>query len=367
MYRSRLKPPTVDTCKFRRDVRREDGVEVGTCTLLKTLMDCHDDRWCRVRRDACDACCQSFPPSRRSVNPAVASLLCDATAKIVAARPAGYDLERIEDLGRAAVERLSLVCSEHEAHLVPTKAGSSRLSQLVPPPARRRGRIVHNWAVGVTTAPRGQPTLEACLESLVRAGWDRPHLFVDSAVRVPDRFSHLPGTFRDEKIGAWPNYYLALMELLMREPYADAYMIVQDDAVLFDRESVREYLKEVLWPGRSSVLVSLYCSQLDSLPDPGWHSREGGWISGAHAFVFPPQLAKAFVMDRPVFDHRWTPGPSRASCLDDLIGEWATGRGVDVWFPTPSLAQHVGDASTLWPAARAIEGRRAEPFAGDLP
>jgi hypothetical protein len=366
MYRKKLKAPTVETCKFRGKVRRENGIEVGTCRLLQALIDGPDQGWCRVRRDACDACCQSFPPSKENVNPVVASLVYTAAARILAAGPAGYDLERISALRETAMAQLNLVRSGEEAPVVPARTLSSPLSQLVPRPAKRHGRRVRRWAVGVTTAPRGQPTLEACLESLIGAGFEKPYLFIDSPVRVPDRFAHLPGTLRDEKIGAWPNYYLGLLELLMREPDADAYLIVQDDVVFFDRENLRQYLEDVLWPGRSTVLVSLYSAAVDTGPEPGWHPRRGGWVSGAHAFLFPPQMAKAFVIDRTVFQHRWLPHPVWSKCLDDLIGNWARDRRVDVWFPTPSLAQHVGDASTLWPNARVVGSRRAEPFAGDL-
>ncbi len=365
MYRKKLKAPTVDTCKFRRGVRREGDTEVATCKLLKALIECREDRWCRVRRDACDACCRSFPPSERNVNPVVASLLYDASARIVAAAPAGLDLKRIKETAQMAAEHVNVVYPQDEDPAVPKRSVSRALSQLVPPPAKRRGATVRQWAVGVTTAPRRQPTLEACLESLLRAGWETPHLFVDSAVQIPERFLDLPGTFRDEKTGAWPNYYLALLELLMRQPYADAYMIAQDDVLFFDRENLRQYLEDLLWPGRSSGLVSLYCSKIDTRPESGWHRREG-WTAGAHAFVFPPELAKAFVMDPSVFGHRWAPDPVEARRVNDVIGNWALDHGLPVWFPTPSLVQHVGEASTLWPGARALGARRADPFAGDL-
>ena len=364
MYREKLKAATVETCPFRGNVGQEDGVEMGTCRLLEALIGGPDEAWWRVRRDACEACCRSFPPSPENVNPVVASLVYGVTARILDRRPAGYDLQRMRALRETAVAQSNLVRSDEEAPFVPTRTRSRRLAQLVPPPAKRRGREVRRWAVGVTTAPRGQPTLAACLDSLLRAGWERPYLFIDSPVRVPDRFSHLPGTLRDEPIGAWPNYYLALLELLMREPHADAYMIVQDDLVFFDRENLREYLEDVLWPGRSSLLVSLYSTTVDSGPEPGWHRRVG-WVSGAHVFVFPPQIAKAFVIDRSVFEHRWMGHPVWSKCLDDLIGNWARARRVDVWFPTPSLTQHIGDASTLWPNARVVGNRRAEHFAGD--
>jgi hypothetical protein len=366
MYRKKLIATTVETCKFRGDVRREGDAEVATCGLLAALIGCREHEWCNVGRDACDACCQSFPPSKNNVNPVIASLVYEAARRIMAAKPAGCDLRRIQEAGREVAKHLGVVYPADQAAIVRKPTAPRALCELVPRPQKRRGRRVRHWAVGVTTAPRREPTLEACLESLSRAGWERPYLFIDSAVRIPDRFSDLPGTFRDEKLGAWPNYYLALMELLMRRPHADAYLIVQDDVVFFDRENLRAYLEEMLWPGSSTPLVSLYCSEADSRPEPGWHQRQRGWVSGAHAFVFPPPLAKAFVMDRPVFQHRWAADPVWAVCVDDVIHHWAKDRRLEIWFPSPSLAQHVGDASTLWPAARALGSRRADRFAGDL-
>src|SRR5207244_12425388 len=78
---------------------------------------------------------------------------------------------------------------------------NARLAQPLPTrrssdlPSERKSPRVQNWAVGVTTAPRPQPTLHSCLDSLFRAGWQEPRLFVDSAVTIPDRFSDLPLTF----------------------------------------------------------------------------------------------------------------------------------------------------------------------------
>ncbi len=356
----------METCKFRRGVRCEDGTELSACKLVKVLLDCHDDRWSRVRRDACEACCQSFPPSEENLNPVVASLLYDASKRILAAAPAGLDLKRIKEAGQTAARSLHLVYREHPEPIVPRRAASRTLLQLVPRPRVRRGREVRRWAVGVTTAPRREPTLEVCLGSLIRSGWEKPYLFVDSAVRISQPFLDVPGTFRDRRTGAWPNYYLALMELLMRQPYADAYMIVQDDVIFFDRESLREYLQEVLWPGRFTGLVSLFSPKLDPPPKPGWHCSRRAWRAGAHALVFPPQVAKAFVLDRAVFEHRWAADPAWACCIDDVIHNWVKAHRLGVSFPVPSLAQHIGDSSTLWPNARAQGSRRADPFAGDL-
>ncbi len=279
MYRERLKSPTVETCRFRADARHDVGQEKARCRLLESLIGSSDARWCSVERNACEACCQSFPPSRAKINPVIASLLHGAALRILAMRCEGYDLGRIAELARSSIEQVGFARSVENTPAVPWREPACRLRQALPPPAQRHGRTVRRWAVGVTTAPRRESTLEACLESLARAGWARPYLFVDSVVRVPDRFEGLPGTFRDESVGAWPNYYLGLMELLLREPDADVYMMIQDDVVLFDRENLCAYLEEILWPGRSTPLVSLYASSADTQPGSGWYPRDGGWTS----------------------------------------------------------------------------------------
>ena len=136
---------------------------------------------------------------------------------------------------------------------------------------------------------------------------------------IADRFSDLPLTFRETKLGPWPNYYLALVELLMREPSADAFMLVQDDVIFDDRHDLRAYLEEILWPTEPIAAVSLYCSKAYTRPESGWHKLESQWIWGALAFVFPRESAKQFVTDPLVFEHRSHPKEGLAN-IDILIG-----------------------------------------------
>jgi hypothetical protein len=52
--------------------------------------------------------------------------------------------------------------------------------------------------------------------------------------------------------------------------------------------------------------------------------------------------------------------------IDSLLGEWMRVRGVDVWYPIPSLTQHVGNTSAIWHQADNAGPRRADWFAGDI-
>jgi hypothetical protein len=202
----------------------------------------------------------------------------------------------------------------------------------------------------VTSSPRRRPTLDATLDSLIRAGWLSPHLFLDGTVRVLERFAGLPGVLREPRIGSWPNYYLALAELLMRHPDADAYLMAEDDVLFYDWDSLREYLEEILWPDRRPCLVSLYCSSAYSSRDFGWHSLRTKWAVGSLAFIFPRRLAQDFLLDGAVCDHRWRQWQEADGGLADtehIIGRWASRKRIRIWYPTPSLVQHISDTSTL--------------------
>lgn len=63
-------------------------------------------------------------------------------------------------------------------------------------------------------------------------------------LRDSPRFADLPRSERDEPLGAFANWYLALAELVMRSPRAEAYFMVQDD-VVFAR-GVRPFLERAL-------------------------------------------------------------------------------------------------------------------------
>jgi hypothetical protein len=416
------RPARVAECPFREPVDSPEPGKEARCRLLRRLSGVEQPGLDMVGRDACEACCGSFRPTMTELNPVVAALLHGLTDQVLACGglpgcPVGKaaDLQQwaernlaetfaAEDLtstprrvsqpchylgpevgfrvreGLAGTPRLPVFACRHPAHGETTvdecaccrdwveQAGSPSpppLEQLVPPPATRQGPAVRCWAVGVTTAPRRQPTLEWCLDSLIRAGWSQPRLFMDPAVPLAERFAHLPVTRREGRLGAWPNYYLALAELLLRDPGADAYLLVQDDAVFEDRHDLRGYLERSLWPADLVGAVSLFCSRAYAQPNAGWHAHPGKWVWGAQAFVFPRASAKRFVADAEVLEHRWTGRHDGLALIDVVIGAWAERSGIPIYYPSPSLVQHVGDTSTLWLEARITGNRKAAQFTGD--
>jgi hypothetical protein len=411
-HTSKLVLPTVATCRWR-----SVNGESAECGLVARLTGVASPGLATVSDAICDACCSSFPPTLRTWNPIVASLVFSAASRIRDANGTSpCSVERAEQLQALAERSMDLVVPErfrltpvrttgpccflgapirlptegdlvgeplhtcdHPAHkqTTPTECLvcrdwatgrplSRRLSlrELAPPPPRRCGPPVRSWAVGVTTAPRRRPTLEHCLDALVRSGWDQPRLFLDGLTPIPPRYGHLPVTWREDAIGAWPAWYLALAELVLQQPEADAYMMLQDDVSLYDRESLRTYLEEMLWPGERPGLISLFYTGHNVTA--GWYRAADEWDWGAQGFILSPDLARNLVGDEKLWRACLVAAAGDHLPIPELICEWARRTAVDVWYATPSLTQHIGNTSTIWMDAAIAEGRRARWFSGAI-
>lgn len=365
MHWDRLPPQTPEECGFRGQAEGDAAGQTAICGLVRAALPEAEARYCRVPRSTCLACCQAAPATPTAWNPVVGSLVYHAASALVKDPGARPEVKTWASAAQAS----ALVCLDAASQGLARKpqpvAHFDKLCEVLPPPARRHAKPIRKWAVGVTTAPRPRPTLEACLGNLTRAGWESPHLFIDSAVRVSKRFGHLPGTLRSPAAGAWPNHYLALFELTMRQPDADAFLILQDDALIYDGENVRAYLEKVLWPGDQFSVVSLYCPQPYTATRYGWHRYRKSWVWGALALVFPRATVQTYLRDRSICQHRWRSASGGMSQIDVLIGWWARQRRIPFWFPTPSLIQHVGETSTLSADCPASGPRAASLFVGN--
>jgi hypothetical protein len=369
MYWDKLPPLRAEDCPYRSTPGAGHEAETAVCGLLARAG--LPTSACAVKLDACRACLREFPPGPDCWNTSLASMIFARSNQAL----------RSPELDKEARERMLALKDRALLHLVspqhnlssgegpPPATAARSLREILPPARYRRRGGVKRWAVGVLTSPRRRPTLEITMERLIRAGWERPYLFLDGTVRVPERYTHLPGALREPRIGNWPNYYLALSELSMRHPEADAYLLVEDDALLYDGENLREYMEQSLWPGLRPSLVSLYCPSDYTAREFGWRPHRGEWTIGALAFVFPRRLARAFLLDEGVCHHRWgrwQEDDQGLSNADVVVGRWARRRGIPVWYPTPSLVQHIGETSTLGLDLRVVGMRLADCWAGSL-
>jgi hypothetical protein len=175
---------------------------------------------------------------------------------------------------------------------------------------------VKHWAVGVTTAPRPQSMLEQTLASFRRAGWTGSRVFDD-----------VKGS------GAWRNWIDGLKCLVEQDPNADAYLMIQDDAVFC--RGLRAYLERMLWPADRVALCSPYSPTPYKKPQRGWHEENRGWnLVGAVCWALPPDSARTIVAELGHVEAR--------NRIDARIGQWARQARLSVWYHTPSLVQHSG-------------------------
>lgn len=234
-------------------------------------------------------------------------------------------------------------------------------------PAVGAGPRIRSWAVGVTTAPRRTPTLARCIESARAAGF-RPRIFAEPESPIPSQARGLPVSWRQSRAGPWPNYLLGLVELLARDPEADAYLMLQDDVVIYPGEgglTLRAWLEEALWPDAAVGAVSLYTSRRYAAAAVGWH-RVLRWTWGACALLWPRARLVEFLGSS--LGRQLPPGltPQTWRNIEHPIAAWQQSRRRSIWAPTPSLAQHVGATSTIWSARATASGnRRASRYAGD--
>jgi len=164
----------------------------------------------------------------------------------------------------------------------------------------------------------------------------------------------------------WPairthgNWVLALLEMTVRDPDADRYMIAQDDAVMV--MNLRAYLDACPMDGSSYRNLYTYpdneeVARVIAMVDRGWFpTNQLG--KGAVALVFDRLTAIKLVTSLHMAERPAHPAKGSRS-IDGGIVTAMTKAGVIEECHIPSLVQHVGDISTM--------GNRAHPQAPSFP
>lgn len=339
------------------------------CAILRELFNRSPEVICEVELTVCAACCRSFLPSVRDLNPVLASLVWARTHDKITQCDEQKEtpwIKHLKQLNHLAEASIPIVSDEHDdLPILPCRPQTLRQAdvcsmQMELPSLVTTGTQIRNWNVGITTAPRRLPTLADSIESLKRAGWDCPHLFIDGDMDLPRSADSLMQSRRQPMMGAWRNYYQSVVDLLS-DCSADFILLAQDDAWWSTHLPIRKYLEELCWPVEDRFLVSLYCCASDTAPMSCWRRYEGIWQYGAVAMIFSRKAAEEFVRDPVVCGY----GHEQKGGIDTIIGEWANRSQIPVFVPTPSLVQHIGDVSSLWETSRAVGMRRASRFIGD--
>tara|TARA_R110000824_G_scaffold211640_15_gene397588 strand:+ start:71 stop:868 length:798 start_codon:yes stop_codon:yes gene_type:complete len=221
------------------------------------------------------------------------------------------------------------------------------------------GKKIDKWAVGVTIAAREEQTYNITIDSFLSAGWDSIHLFCEPDVIVTENSSHFPRTYRKEKQGAWSNWFNSLNDLIDTYPDADCYGLIQDDVVFC--KGLRKFMEDTLWPSEDTGVCSVFVPSHYTRNMPGWYKTNRGfklWM--AQTFFFTPEAARSCVNYE--FCKKW----DKEKQIDNVVGRWANETKQYPYYFSPSLAQHVGNTSTIWSKGNRAAGKRAaSDFVGE--
>lgn len=226
-----------------------------------------------------------------------------------------------------------------------------------------------NWTVVVTTAPRVDPTLSVCLDSLLIAGWNAK-IFAE-----PGNYDYLNAEyqsnviFNSKKRGVWWNW-VDSCRWALENTTAENIMTVQDDS-LFHPDS-KVLTEKFLWPREDAGFISLYTPKHYSVrghlkskpPRPfGLNRIATKSLWGACALVFPRSVLEEMMNDP--FIGKWrgaslktksawkkkceerSENPWMIANSDTAIGKMMNKMGKSMWFMDPSPVQHIAEHSAM--------------------
>lgn len=225
------------------------------------------------------------------------------------------------------------------------------------------------WAAGMITAPRDQPVLQKCLHQFFTAGFDDLLLFAEHGDYIVADPRLRIALRSPPRLGVWPNFYLACVELLQRNPAADAFLLLEDDALFYagSEPSTRMYLEAICQHYLPELAcLSLYATGSHPCKDPHIHGTNHGWCySGAVALIFSRDALRHFVQDPRVVGHRLDSDGWAGTRLNDaVIGRWAAeDYQKPIGVHLPNLVQHIGETSTILNTP----GRFSDTFFGIRP
>lgn len=268
------------------------------------------------------------------------------------------DLEREQERGQS--DELDANARQDQDSTTHGDSPSILLYAPEPPPFKKSPMI---WQYGLTTIPSrlSDGTAKRTLDSLARAGFDRPHLFVDGG--VPDDARGWVGAYdvnqRSCPVRTAGNWVLSLFELWMRDGKADRYALFQDDFVTYP--GLREYLDTCSYPEKG--YWNLYTFPRNQLlaPKNDAGGTVDGWFlanqlgKGAVALVFDGPavrtlLGQEYLVDRFLStetDARSRGGRRCDRSIDGGIVEAMKRKGYQEWCHSPSLVQHTGLVSSM--------------------
>lgn len=204
------------------------------------------------------------------------------------------------------------------------------------------------WACGIigVDSRRASGHLGRTMRSCESAGWHDYSVFLDGEMPTCSRVGIVP---RETTIGAFGNWWLGAVELYIRQPHADRFVIFQDDIEC--PVGLREYLCHTTTHDMAYWNLCTYSAGIGYPTNvvtttPGWQPALCNWGLGAQGLVFTNEglrtlLSSRVVIDQPMDKYRGK------EAIDGIV-KTALGRaGFTEMVHNPTLVNHVGTQSTI--------------------
>jgi hypothetical protein len=201
--------------------------------------------------------------------------------------------------------------------------------------------------IGITTSFRKESTLETTLNSLDRSGFKFVHIFADHNTIIDDGVN--VSRRKNHQYGAWRNWFWGLKELY--ETYEqEFYVMCQDDILVCG--NLYKYILQ-LKPNGETGLYSLCTPPMYKGPNLWNEINQGSKLWLAQFVIIPRNSVKMILESKEVwrFNH--------GAAIDNRLGMWAKYAGKKVLYHTPSLVNHIGHISTIWPDDIRVAGERS--------
>lgn len=207
----------------------------------------------------------------------------------------------------------------------------------------------NDWFVGITTAPRSNPTLMDCIYSIRETGWE-PTIFAEPGSLATDCAT----VWNEDKLGVWRNWVSMVRYGLSTE--AKYFVLFQDDIIL--HPNTKGYVESL----PNIEFLGLYTSRKYGYKrPPGIHRIRTRSLWGVCAVVYSRELLQKIVnhpliekwkgapprRNKEQFYRKRTKDPSLIANSDTAIGKIMNRLKRPMYFVNPSPARHIATVSSI--------------------
>ena len=190
--------------------------------------------------------------------------------------------------------------------------------------------------IGILTAPRELPTLDASLQSLRRQYKGKVYIFAEPG-RMFVNSHDLEIIQHKEHKGAFKNFDFALKYMLGLQTKQIA--IFQDDFIYTDK------FKRLKIEDEGFGYYNVFTNKFSGIkpPEEGWNRMEIGWKAWGAGYIFDSETLPEIILH----DVYQKTMEERNQQIDAAVSEACLQLGLPMWYHNPSLVYTMGVFSTL--------------------